>query len=182
MTSYFDFTNSVFSVTMTTIRHCSILEFERRQSNQAVAPGITRPLHANGYKFAMSDFSHIVMWVDIFERSLRNFNLRFLKHFERYSDVEGVLTCIHVKKLTKSFIHWFWRATFCYEPRTCRKNRAGKSRVSFTLVQWCHSQVFFFISSSVYSFLWLSSVFMNELNVIICTILCSCNCNWDHLI
>jgi len=31
---------------MTTIRHCSILEFGRGASNQVVAPGITRPLHA----------------------------------------------------------------------------------------------------------------------------------------
>jgi len=28
-----------------TIRHCLILEFRRRASNQAVAPGITTPLH-----------------------------------------------------------------------------------------------------------------------------------------
>ena len=46
MTSYCDVTNSVYPVTMTTIRHCSILEFGRGASNQAVAPGITRPLHA----------------------------------------------------------------------------------------------------------------------------------------
>jgi len=31
---------------MTTIRHCSILEFGKGESTQAVAPGITRPLHA----------------------------------------------------------------------------------------------------------------------------------------
>jgi len=46
MTSQCDVTNSVYPVTMTTIRHCSILEFGRGASNQAVAPGITRPLHA----------------------------------------------------------------------------------------------------------------------------------------
>jgi len=46
MTWYCDVTNSVYLVTMTTIRHCSILEFGRRASNQAVAPEITRPLHA----------------------------------------------------------------------------------------------------------------------------------------
>jgi len=46
MTSYHDVTNNVYSVTMTTIRHSSILEFGRGASNQAVAPGITRPLHA----------------------------------------------------------------------------------------------------------------------------------------
>jgi len=48
MTSYCDVTNSVYPVTMTTIglRHCSILEFGRGASNQAVALGITRPLHA----------------------------------------------------------------------------------------------------------------------------------------
>jgi len=46
MTSYRDVTNSVYPVTMTTIRHCSILEFGRGASNQAVDPGITRPLHA----------------------------------------------------------------------------------------------------------------------------------------
>jgi len=41
---------SVYPVTMTTIElsHCLILEFGRGASNQAVAPGITRPLHATG--------------------------------------------------------------------------------------------------------------------------------------
>jgi len=48
MTSYCNVTNSVYPVKMTTIRHCSILEFSRGASNQAVAPGITRPLHATG--------------------------------------------------------------------------------------------------------------------------------------
>jgi len=33
---------------MTTKRHCSILEFGRGASNQAVVPGIIRPLHATG--------------------------------------------------------------------------------------------------------------------------------------
>jgi len=33
---------------MTTIHHCSILEFSKGASNQAVAPGITGPLHATG--------------------------------------------------------------------------------------------------------------------------------------
>ena len=46
MTSYCDVTNSVYPVTMTTICHCSILEFGWWASNRAVAPGITRPLHA----------------------------------------------------------------------------------------------------------------------------------------
>jgi len=46
MTSYCDVTNSAFSVLMTTIRHCSILKFSRGACNHAVAPGITRPLHA----------------------------------------------------------------------------------------------------------------------------------------
>ena len=41
-----------FPVTMTTIRHCSILEFGRGASNQAVAPGITRPLHATVYSIS----------------------------------------------------------------------------------------------------------------------------------
>jgi len=43
-----DVTNSLYPVTMTTIglRHCSPLEFGRGASNQATAPGITRPLHA----------------------------------------------------------------------------------------------------------------------------------------
>jgi len=48
MTSYCDVTSSVYPVKMTTIRHCSILEFWRGASNQAVTPGITRPLHATG--------------------------------------------------------------------------------------------------------------------------------------
>jgi len=38
----YDVTNSVYPVT---IRHCSLLEFDRGASNQAIAPGITRPLH-----------------------------------------------------------------------------------------------------------------------------------------
>ena len=46
MTSYCDVTNNVHPVTMTTIRHPSILGFGRGASNQAVAPGISRPLHA----------------------------------------------------------------------------------------------------------------------------------------
>jgi len=46
MTSYCDVKNSVYPITMTTTRHCSILEFGRGASNQAVAPDITRPLHA----------------------------------------------------------------------------------------------------------------------------------------
>ena len=49
MTSCCDVTNSVYPVTMTTIHHCSTLEFGRGASNQAVAPGITRPLHATEY-------------------------------------------------------------------------------------------------------------------------------------
>jgi len=48
MMSCCDITNSVFPVTMTTIHHCSMLNFGRGASNQAVAPGITRPLHATG--------------------------------------------------------------------------------------------------------------------------------------
>jgi len=46
MTSYCDVTNCIYPVTMTTIRHCLILEFDRGPYNQQVAPGITRPLHA----------------------------------------------------------------------------------------------------------------------------------------
>jgi len=34
------------SATMTTTRHCSSLEFGKGAANQAVAPGITRPLNA----------------------------------------------------------------------------------------------------------------------------------------
>ena len=46
VTSNFDVPNSVYPVTMTTIRHCSMLEFVSGANNQAVAPGITSPLHA----------------------------------------------------------------------------------------------------------------------------------------
>jgi len=48
MASYHDVTNSVYLVTMAImdLRHCSILEFGREASNQAVALGITRPLDA----------------------------------------------------------------------------------------------------------------------------------------
>jgi len=49
VTSYYDVINSVYPVTMTTIRLCSILEFSWGASNQAVAPGITRPLHATAW-------------------------------------------------------------------------------------------------------------------------------------
>jgi len=49
ITSYCDVPNSIYSVTMTTINHCSILEFGRGASNQAVVPGITRPLHATDH-------------------------------------------------------------------------------------------------------------------------------------
>jgi len=45
MTSYYDVTCSVYPVTMTIIGRCSILEFGKGSSNQAVAPGISRPLH-----------------------------------------------------------------------------------------------------------------------------------------
>jgi len=48
MTSCCDVTNSVCPVTKTTIRHCSTLVVVRGAYNQAVAPGITRPLHATG--------------------------------------------------------------------------------------------------------------------------------------
>jgi len=40
MTSYCDVTNSAYPVTLCNIRDCSILEFDRRASNQAVTPGI----------------------------------------------------------------------------------------------------------------------------------------------
>jgi len=53
MTSYCDVTNKVYPVTITTTSHCSILdsrililEFGSGAFNEAVAPGITRPLHA----------------------------------------------------------------------------------------------------------------------------------------
>jgi len=48
MTSYYNVKNSVYPATVTTIRHCSILEFGWEAYNQAVTPDITRPLHATG--------------------------------------------------------------------------------------------------------------------------------------
>jgi len=48
MTSCCDVTNSVCPVTKTTIRHCSTLAFVRGEYHEAVAPGITRTLHATG--------------------------------------------------------------------------------------------------------------------------------------
>jgi len=48
MTSCCDVTNSVCPVRKTTMRHCSTLAFVRGAYNQAVTPGITRPLHATG--------------------------------------------------------------------------------------------------------------------------------------
>jgi len=44
MTSYCDVTNSACPITIITIRHCWDCSY-----NQAVAMGITRPLHATGY-------------------------------------------------------------------------------------------------------------------------------------
>jgi len=49
MTSCCDIINNVYPVTLTTIHHCTILEFGRGASKEAVAPGITRPLHATGH-------------------------------------------------------------------------------------------------------------------------------------
>ena len=46
----------------TTIRSCLILEFRRGASNQAVAPGITRPLHATAW--ALSSLSLLSIRVD----------------------------------------------------------------------------------------------------------------------
>ena len=53
ISSYCDVTKSVYPVTMTTIRHCSILGFGRGHTIKQVAPGITRPLHAT----ALSELS-----------------------------------------------------------------------------------------------------------------------------
>jgi len=44
---------------MITIRHCTILEFGRGASNQAVAPGITRPLHATATDITFEAFYSI---------------------------------------------------------------------------------------------------------------------------
>jgi len=57
MTSYCDVANNVYPVTMTTIRRCSILGFGRGESNQAVAPGTSRPLHAtvSGFRTGAND-------------------------------------------------------------------------------------------------------------------------------
>jgi len=44
--SEYDVTNSAYQVTICTIHDCSIREFCREAYHQAVAPGITRPLHA----------------------------------------------------------------------------------------------------------------------------------------
>jgi len=49
MTSYYDVANSVYPVTMTTIRCWTIPEFGRGAYNQAVTPRITRSLHATGH-------------------------------------------------------------------------------------------------------------------------------------
>jgi len=58
MTSYCDVTNNVHPVTMTTtIRHCSMPEFGRGASNQAVAPGITRLLHATASELSLPLFA-----------------------------------------------------------------------------------------------------------------------------
>jgi len=49
--SHCDVTNSVYQVTMSTVHHCSILEFGRGAYNQAFTPGITRPLHATDHTY-----------------------------------------------------------------------------------------------------------------------------------
>jgi len=46
MLLYCDVTKNVYSVTMTTVRHCSKQEFGRGHTIKQVALGITRPLHA----------------------------------------------------------------------------------------------------------------------------------------
>jgi len=74
MSSYCDVTNSVYPVTMTAIRHCSILEFGRGASNQALAPGITRPLHATVVKHAT------VRVETIFVRYDNSELIQFVKH------------------------------------------------------------------------------------------------------
>jgi len=53
MASYCDVTNNVYPVTITTIRHCSILEYGMGACNQTVAPRITKPLHATYNKFTL---------------------------------------------------------------------------------------------------------------------------------
>jgi len=45
MTLYYDVKNSMYTVTITTIRHCSKLEFGSGAS-KAFCPGIKRPQHA----------------------------------------------------------------------------------------------------------------------------------------
>jgi len=50
MTSYSDVTDNVYPVIMINIRHCSILKFGTGAYNYAVAPGITRPLHATEWR------------------------------------------------------------------------------------------------------------------------------------
>jgi len=66
MTSYYDVTNRVYAVTMTTIRHCSVLDFAKGEYNQEVAPGITRPRHATAQKHRLqinSCLSMFMLWL-----------------------------------------------------------------------------------------------------------------------
>jgi len=58
MTSYCDVTKSVYPVAVTTKRHSSILEVGRGAYSQAVALGVTRPLHATGKEL----HSHCRQW------------------------------------------------------------------------------------------------------------------------
>jgi len=60
VTSFCDVTNSAYAVAMTTagLRHCSVLEFGRGASKQAVAPGITRPLDLCQTQSASPDIRH----------------------------------------------------------------------------------------------------------------------------
>jgi len=69
MTSECDVTKSAYPVTMTTIRHCSIREFGRgRASNQAVAPGIARPLHAT--ESGLYEFHSCALCCEVSHREL----------------------------------------------------------------------------------------------------------------
>jgi len=66
MSSYCDVTNSVYPVTMTTIRMPLLnTRIWEGASNQAVAPGITRPLHATAFGLSNAE-SHYVISFSVF--------------------------------------------------------------------------------------------------------------------